>query len=326
MQNEHTNPGSALLRVLILICAGSLIATAVQWRTISKLRTENESLQAAKSATAPMGAEVEPAAALAEDPSPEKRELLQLRNEVRQLREQAAARKASSLQTLPTAASLATAPAPAMAAPESQIPREDLRQLGEVASRGDSTAIEKIAEIVASALKQTNDQSVVMAEVKRVFDQLGTEAGENNEAAFNALWTATRLPYLQGFAIGALGHAAAMGNEKALAPLLNPERHSLSRSHSLAALRPAADAGNERAIEALVAAANDPRKTPMWATVARGLAKAAVGGDPAAIDALAVIGRTDNASTRRTALRALENAAANNHPKATDALKALDQK
>ena len=54
--------------------------------------------------------------------------------------------------------------------------------------------------------------------------------------------------------------------------------------------------------------------------------KPATAGNPAAIDALAVIGRSENKNLRETALRALENAAFNNQPRATEALRDLGYK
>ena len=321
MQNKYSNQGSALHWLVIIICAASLTAVAVQWRTIWKLRNENKTLRASQNPPALAGPAVERAEPMAEETSSAKRELLRLRSEVQQLRQQVAATRAPAPEMPQTAASVA-APPP-VTAPATHVPREDIRQLGQAASRGDSMAMEKMAAVVASALKQTDDQSGVMGEVKAVFDQLGTEAGQNDETALDALSKATRMQYLQGFAIGALGQAAGMGNEKALDLLLDPERNSLSRSQTMAALRPAADAGNARAIDALVAAANDPKKSRMWATAVRGLEKPAVRGNAAAIDALALIARSEPAATRRTAVRALEKAAANNNPKAAEALKGV---
>jgi hypothetical protein len=56
---------------------------------------------------------------------------------------------------------------------------------------------------------------------------------------------------------------------------------------------------------------------------ASGLEKSAIAGNATAIDALTVLGRAENKSVRETALRALENAAFNKHPKAAEALRAL---
>jgi hypothetical protein len=155
---------------------------------------------------------------------------------------------------------------------------------------------------------------------------MGEEAGKGSDTAFQALWRATRMNSLKGMAIHALGDAAAMGNEKALEPLLDPKRYLLLESSATGALVPAAQSGNVRAIEQLAAVTNDPKKQPLWGFVINGVEKPATAGNATAIDALAVIGRSENKNLRETALRALENAAFNNQPRATEALRNLGYK
>jgi hypothetical protein len=114
-----------------------------------------------------------------------------------------------------------------------------------------------------------------------------------------------------------------MGNEKALEPLLDPQRYLLTVSSCVGALKPAADSGNVRAIGALAGVANDPKQAGLWYMAASGLEKSAIAGNETAIDALAVLGHTENKSIRETALRALETAAFKQHPRAVEALRAL---
>ena len=130
------------------------------------------------------------------------------------------------------------------------------------------------------------------------------------------------MDYLEGMATYALGDAAAMGNERALEILLDAKRYLL-RSSPTGPLVAAAKNGNVRAIEYLAALANNPQKQAEWSMVTDGLKNSAASGNATAIDALAVIGRSEREAIRAAALRALENAAFNNQARAVEALRGL---
>jgi hypothetical protein len=207
-----------------------------------------------------------------------------------------------------------------------------MRQLGLAASGGDFAALKKLEELGEIATKRnvankgsTNVSEDTHRELRIAFKVMGEEAGKGSDTALQALWQATRMDYLQGMAIYALGDAGAMGNEQALEPLLDPKRHLMNNSSTTGALVPAAQNGNVRAIEYLAAVANDPKKQGEWGIVTSGLKKPAAAGNATAIDALAVMGGSENAS-RGPALLALENAAFNKQPRAIEALRALGYK
>jgi len=246
-------------------------------------------------------------------------ELLQLRNEVAQLRQQFALMKVprpGTVQNQPVAQAATNA--------DPNATKETMRQLGFAASRGDFSALDKLAEHAAAAIKaRTNVQQYVLADVDDAFDVLGSEAGQGNDTAFQALWRATRNKNLDGLAIRALGQAAALGHEQSLAILLEPERHLLLRSSTVSALRPVAEAGNPRAIDALAAVSMDEKSKALWHLAASGLEKATIAGNAAAIDAMTVFARSENVSVRRVALLALENASFQNHSRAVEALRTL---
>ena len=138
-----------------------------------------------------------------------------MRNEVGQLRKIA---PRATRDPLPLTASAEPLPFTPPAAVDDAI-----TQLGVAASRGDFSALDKLAELAAAAMKaRTNEHQYVLGHLDSAFRVLGTEAGNGNDTAFQALWIATRKDHLQGLATLQLGTAAAMGNEKALEPLLAP--------------------------------------------------------------------------------------------------------
>jgi len=251
-------------------------------------------------------------------------ELLRLRNEIGLLRGQVASLKAGRIESTPVQRASATDPV--------QVHDEEMRQLGLAASGGDLTALKKLEELGQVATKRniankglTNVNDDTHRELRIAFKVMGEEAGKGSDTALQALWQATRMDYLQGMAIYALGDAAAMGNEQALEPLLDPKRYLMNNSSTTGALVPAAENGNVRAIEYLATVANDPNKQGEWGIVITGLKKPAAAGNATAIDALAVMGGSENAS-RGPALLALENAAFNKQPRAIEALRVLGYK
>lgn len=220
----------------------------------------------------------------------------------------------------PAASERATPVAPAVQSPEGKG-----RQLGVAALRGDAGALDKLAEMAAAMRTMNSDeQAAVRSDIRLAFEVLGTEAGKGNAAGLQALWQATRIPALKGFATEGLGHAAGHGNEEALKALLDPEGHHLLRSSAVSALRFAADAGNAQAIEALAATARDPKQRGLWVLAARGLAKAASTGNVTAIGGLATLAAPDNHPIiRDEAISALEAAARQGQPRAEEALRKL---
>jgi hypothetical protein len=283
-----------------------LVAVILQWRSISQLRHENELLRAELRAAPPDASAQRAASAEAidvEQLQKDRLELLRLRNEVRRIREQVSPPTAD-------ARPVASPPAPSIA-PAVQAPGDEARQLGVAALRGDSSALDNLANL-AAALRtmKPEEQAATRSAIQSAFDLLGTEAGRGNTAGLQALWQASRIQNLQGFAVKALGQAAGLGNEEALKPLLDPESYLLLRSSATSALKPAADAGNERAIQALAATAADPKHQALWHLAARGLEAAAAAGNATAIDGLATLAAAQNQSISKEAVLALEAAAA----------------
>ena len=203
---------------------------------------------------------------------------------------------------------------------------ESMKALGVAASRGDFTALDKLAEVaVAKVNARTNLQDYVLRDVQIAFDILGAEAGNGNGTAFEALFRASKMKkqHLSGLAIRALGEAAGMGNEQAVDMLVNPERYQLMRSSTVSALRTAAQNGNIKAIDSLAEVARDPKQSALWVCVTEGLQNAALAGNSSAIDAMTAIARAENKPGFRMALVTLQDAASN-HPQAAEALRGLN--
>jgi hypothetical protein len=307
--------------IAIACCLALLVAVIFQSRSILQLRRENELLRAQPQA-APPEASSQPATSAPgeaidrEQLRRDRLELLQLRNEVRQLRERAAP---------PTAETRPVAPqAPTAIAPAVQSVGDEIRHWGVAALQGDPGALDKLANLVAAARTlKPEEQAAARSEIQSAFELLGTEAGKGNTAGLQALWQASRIRELQGLAVKALGQAAGLGSEEALKPLLEPESYLLLRSSATAALKPAADAGNERAIQALAATAADPKHQALWHMAAQGLEKAAAAGNATAIDSLATLAAAQNQIISKEAVLALEAAARNNQPRAEEALRKL---
>ena len=246
----------------------------------------------------------------------ERLEVLELVKKLRRLREHA-----SSPAAAPGA--VGTQPAPSSAAAVRGA-GDEARQLGVAALGGDSSALDKLANLAAAVPTMKPEEQVATASgIQSAFELLGTQAGKGNAAGLQALWQATRIRELQVFAVRAVGQAAGLGNEEALKPLLDPESYLLPRSLATAALKPAADAGNECAIQALAATAADPKQRGLWLQASRGLAVAAAAGNATAIDGLAMLAAVTNEDVRKDAVLALEAAAHNNQPRADEALRKL---
>jgi RNA polymerase sigma factor (sigma-70 family) len=244
-------------------------------------------------------------------------ELQRLRDEVGQLRQQVASFGAGRINA---------GPVPQAVAAAVQNRAEEMRQLGLAASRGDLAALQKLDELSQIAVKgRTNENQDTHYEIRIAFKVIGEAAGKGSETAFQALWQSTRMDYLSGMAMYALGDAAAMGNEKALEVLLDPKRYLL-KSSPTGPLVAAAKNGNVRAIEYLATVANNPKKQAEWHMATDGLKNSAAAGNATAIDALTVIGSSQQEAIRAAALRALESAALNNQARAVEALRGLGYK
>jgi hypothetical protein len=299
-----------------------LVALGFQWHTISQLRRENNSLRAAAQSIPPAVATQPESSPTTETVDPQQArkdrlELLRLRNEVRQLREQAARPSPDTPLAGPPPAAPVT---PAAASPADS----DARQLALAAMHGDSTALDKLAKLATSIRTMNPDeQAAARSDLRDAFRSLGAEAGKGDAAGLKALWQASRIRELQGFAVDALGQAAGLGNEEALKPLLDPEAYLILRSSATSALKPAADAGNAQAIQALAATAADPKQQALWLLAAHGLETAAASGNDVAIDGLASIAAAQNQTISREAVLALEAAARKNQPRAEEALRKL---
>ena len=296
---------------------GVLAILSLQWRTIQNLRRENELLHAqAQPADTPGQTQVVGGSEATELEQKDKLELLRLRNEVRQLREHVA-------RPAPDGTPGAVAPVPPVPA-EGQHQAGEARQMALAAMQGNSGALDKLAKLAAAVrTMNTNEQTAARSDIQSAFEALGTAAGKGNAAGLQALWQASRVPELQGFAVEAMGQAAGLGNEEALKPLLDPGSYLLLPSSVTAALKPAADAGNVRAIQALAVTAADQNQQGLWFLAAQGLEAAAAAGNATAIDSLAALAATPDQNVRKEAVLALETAARNNQPRAEEALRKL---
>lgn len=302
--------------ITVAIALGLFVTVGFQWRSIHRLREENNALRAQAQGASPQipSPRASPAASDIEPEQIQKdrRELVSLRNEVRQLREQVALRTVD------------VQPKASQSAPVIQSVGDEVRELAIAAMRGNTSALEKLIQRVADTYTMNPDErTAVLSGIHSAFDLLGTAAGQGDRAALQALWHASRIPSLEGFAAQGLGRAAALGNEEALDPLVGPEAYHLLRSSAVAALKPAAEAGNQRAIEALTATAADPKQEALWLLAAQGLEKAAAAGNATAIDGLAKIATATNQVISKEAILALEAAARQRHPQAEEALRKL---
>jgi hypothetical protein len=323
--STHSRKRTGVRVILVSLCVVLLFAVSWQWSVISGLREENESLRSKSQTMEPAGSAGGGVSQLGEQVQVEndRLELLRLRNETRELREQVAQLTAARSNSASPAQNHAPESRTANAV-AAQAQNDEIRQLGLAAMRGKAGALDKLAKIVSdSRALDTNAQAGVRSDLRDVFQSLGAEAGKGNSTALQAMWQASRIKELQGFAVEALGQAAGQGNDEALKPLLDPESYMILRSSAVAALKPAADAGNVRAIEALAATAANQSQSTLWMLAAQGLATAASGGNPTAIDSLAALAATDNQNVRQEALQALEAAARKNQPRAEEALKKL---
>ena len=301
--------------------AALFLVVIFQWRSISQLREELLAIR-----TQPKAESSNPAGPPATTPSTANVDLeswKQVRQEVQQLREEV--RKFTE-RASPAAAFVQPISGEPATPGAAALPSEgdDAQSLVAAVMRGDSRALEELATRVAGSMRMGPEaREAALSGIRSVFGFLGTEAGNGDAAALHAIWRASRIQELEGFATIALGEAAALGNKEALRPLLDPEAYFLLRSSATSALKPAADAGNEQAIQALAATAADPAHQPLWLLVTQGLEGAAAAGNVTAIDSLVRMAANANATIQREAVLALEAAARKNQPRAEEALRRL---
>jgi hypothetical protein len=305
------------------LMVAAFIVVMKQQVALADLHRANEALRR-ELATRETAPEPKPATASAAPSAEQSRmdrgELLRLRSEVTQLREQLATLRAGVREVMPSSRA---APAVVLA----QSSGGEISQLASAAAAGDLGALAKLAEWAATArirrqTNQTDQVSQISAELRAAFLTIGEEAGRGNETALQALFKASRMKELSGIAVAALGQAAGLGNQQALEPLLAPESYNILRSTAVSALRPAAEAGNPQAIQALANVAFDSKAQPLWYLTAQGLAGAAKAGSPVAIQALEALSRSENQSVHGAAFGGLE-AAALTQPLAAEALRRL---
>ena len=309
------NPGQSFV---LVSCIAGLFALLIQSRSVWNLRRENDRLRTElRERRPPPPRPPQSSEALLEQQLGRARiEVLQLNNQVQQLREQLAAARMDRQQP-------PHSPAPTNHHP-SQLQTDDtVRQLGVSASAGDSTAIDDLAELssAARATLNTNQMAEVFTQIRRAFEVLGTEAGKGNLNAQQGIWKALQTDSLQGFAVEALGAAAGQGDEAALQLLLEPEKYSIARPGAVTALKAAADNGNSRAIEALAVVAGDSKSQVLWPLAADALQKAAGAGNAEAIEALGLLLKSDNENVRQRAMAGLNLAASNQNSRALDLLR-----
>ena len=121
-----------------------LVVLVLQWRSISQVRQENDALRAQIQAALPEAASPSVTSAAAEAMDMEqvqkdRRELLRLRNEVRQLREQASSPSAAAqpIASQPVTPSATAVPSAA----------DEARQWAVAALGGDTGALDKLANL-----------------------------------------------------------------------------------------------------------------------------------------------------------------------------------
>jgi hypothetical protein len=288
----------------ILALLGCAAIVVVQSRTIRQLRSDNAELRNHVEAPLPALSEVP-----AQQARVDNEEVMRLRNEVRQLREQVKNDAPPIFSNL----------VPSYTSFESKA-----HELTYAAGKGDLTALGKLEQLAMAAnerLRKGHNPTEDARAFRGAFAELGRKAG-TDETALQVVFRSVRTKYLEGYGIHALGFAAAAGNERALDPLVDPERYALHQSSTVTALKPAADAGNARAIEALANVISQENGRSLWYMAANGLETAAVNGNAVAIDSLARLVMTDEKNARRAAFLALERAALK-HPLALEALQRL---
>lgn len=256
-------------------------------------------------------------------------ELMKLRAEVGTLRRAQVTREDSARVSSPTET----------AGTSGALAEETGKALGVAVVRGEPGALEKLVSVVQAELASFNTNSAGLNDTQRgelasqtfaplhaAFQVIQDAATQGNQVAIDAVVRAMQIPELKGSAVQCVGAIAGTGSAEALAVLLHPEQYGIRESSVVPALRPAADKGNQQAIDALAVVTRDANQRGLWFMAAQGLEKSAAAGNSVAIDALIGLSASTNWSVRHAALAGLQGAAANQNPKAAEALRALSPK
>jgi len=254
-------------------------------------------------------------------------ELLKLRNEISLLR-----RNQAAIPTPGDATALQT-----QTAGSNEPTSGDLgRELGLAVVRGDAGALTKLLAESRAEYQNFNRNDVglndsqrddlsrtTFAPIHAAFRVIEDAAVTGNQPALDAVIQAIQIPELKSLASTALGMLAGQGNDQALQILINPEKYGFTLASAVDDLHFAADNGNQKAIDALAAVATNQAHSPLWLLTANGLAQAAAAGNPVAIDSLISMSSSTNQNIQNAVVQALRGAAANQNPKATEALRAM---
>ena len=329
---------TALQKTLVTVTVAALAAAGIyETRQAAQLREQNQQLQQAQAPLAEQIQELQRErddttnrlAGLRDEIAETKNnnlELMKLRNEITMLRHSQTVGQtpAKTLSQTGTAgdddSSLAAAG----------------RDLGMAVVRGEAGAFGKLLAESKAEHQSFNTNNVGLDDTQRgelssrtftpinaAFKIIGDAAAQGNQSALDALTHALQTPELNGLAVDSLGGLAGNGDAGALEVLLHPEKYGALLSSTIPALQPAADNGNQAAIDALAAVAKNQTDWPLWLMTANSLAKAAAAGNLVAIDSLINISSSTNQNIQNAAVQALKGAAANQNPKATEALRSM---
>jgi hypothetical protein len=214
-------------------------------------------------------------------------------------------------------------------------PVGDGERYGLAVVRNEAGALDKLDALAKSeqlsfksnAVNLNDQQKVELARqtftpLHVAFEVIVMAATNHSAVAVNAISKSLTMPDLSGSALHALGLLAALGDEKALEFLVTPEKHGVPLSGAVSSLKPAAEKGNQKAIEFIAAVTRNPKAHALWFLVADDLRSPAAAGNATAIEALIPLLTDKDPNVRKAATMDLQQAAANNIPKAVSALKA----
>ena len=330
---------TTLQKTLVSAALAIAVGTGVyEVRQVSHLRQQNQTLQQQQALLA------EQVQQLQSERDDATRQLAALRDENEQLNRNSAEllRLRGEVNLLRRAQSTPARSAPSTGAPISATTNQEQaaaaigRELGLAVVRGDPGALDKLAELSKVAHKSFNTDALGLDDTQRsqlasrtfaplqsAFEVIDEAALNGNPVAIAAVERALQIPELQGHAVQTVGTLAGKGNEVALQILLNPDKYGIRLSGSVFALRAAAEAGNQSAIDALSAVTQDLKNQALWYGAATGLATAAGSGNAVAIDALIGLAGSTNQNVRDAVMVGLRKAAANQNPKAAEALRSM---
>lgn len=243
-------------------------------------------------------------------------ELLRLRNEVGQLREQARSQRTGQAMT------------------PVQLAAGRGRELASAVLNREPGAWEKLYALCDEQLrasfaepagldeaKRMEFQEVTLAAPRAALEVIGAAATNGNKMALSVAAACVRSgDAMKYFAIPAFGPLAAGGDDELLEILLNPD---IPPHHAAHALNLAARNGNQKAVDALCIIAKDTSNEGVRYMAADGLAFAAELGNAVAIEALIGLSSSTNQNVHKSIARGLKQSAANQNAKATEALRLI---